>query len=303
MPIPDYQALLLPVLRFLEDGEEHSLRETIDSLSGSLRLSEEEKRELLPSGRQPVFDNRVGWARTYLKKAGLLEPTRRGSFRITGSGRSVLASKPARLDVKFLEQFPEFQEFKAIRRPEKQIGDQETEKETRSTPEEALEEAYATLRSSLASDLLTQIKRSPPSLFEQLVIDLLVKMGYGGSRQDAGQVIGKSGDEGIDGIIKEDRLGLDTIYIQAKRWENTVGRPEIQKFAGALQGQRSKKGILLTTANFTREAMEFASRIDTKVILIDGQKLAELLIDFDVGVTTITTYKLKTIDSDYFLIS
>jgi len=300
MPIPDYQALLLPVLRFLEDGEEHSLRETIDGLSGSLRLSEEEKRELLPSGRQPVFDNRVGWARTYLKKAGLLEPTRRGSFRITGSGRSVLASKPARLGVKFLEQFPEFREFKELSRPRKNTADQETEKETSSTPEEALEEAYATLRSSLASDLLAQIKRSPPSLFEQLVIDLLVKMGYGGSRQDAGQVIGKSGDEGIDGIIKEDRLGLDTIYVQAKRWENTVGRPEIQKFAGALQGQRAKKGIFLTTADFSREARDFASRIESKIILIDGEELAELLIDFDIGVSTVNVYQLKKIDSDYF---
>ena len=197
--------------------------------------------------------------------------------------------------------FTEFREFKALRRSEKGPGDRDTEKETSSTPEEALEEAYATLRSSLASDLLAQIKRSPPSLFEQLVIDLLVNMGYGGSRQDAGQVIGKSGDEGIDGIIKEDRLGLDTIYVQAKRWENTVGRPEIQKFAGALQGQRAKKGIFLTTADFSREARDFASRIESKIILIDGEELAELLIDFDIGVSTVNVYQLKKIDSDYFV--
>lgn len=300
MPIPDYQSLLLPVLRFLEDGEEHSLRETIDFLSGSLRLSEEEKRELLPSGRQPVFENRVGWARTYLKKAGLLEPTRRGFFRVTSNGRSVLASKPSRMDVKFLEQFPEFREFKALRRTKTDGGDHEADKEPSVTPEEALEAAYLTLRNSLASDLLAQIKRSPPSLFEQLVIDLLVKMGYGGSRQDAGQVIGKSGDEGIDGIIKEDRLGLDTIYIQAKRWDNTVSRPEIQKFAGALQGQRAKKGIFLTTADFSREARDFASKIESKIILIDGKELAKLLMDFDVGVSTANVYLLKKMDLDYF---
>jgi restriction system protein len=299
MAIPDYQATMLPLLRFAGDGAEHSLREAIEALAGDFRLSPEERRELLPSGQQEVFDNRVGWARTYMKKAGLLRTTRRGFFEITERGTEALQKKPARIDGKFLEQYQEFREFKSLRHQPSTNGEQEELELTR-TPEEALERAYQNLRSDLAADLITQIKQSPPSLFERLVVELLVKMGYGGSRKDAGKAIGKSGDEGIDGIIKEDRLGLDIIYIQAKRWENTVGRPEIQKFAGALQGQRARKGIFITTSEFSSEAHDYASRIESKIILIDGEELAQMLIDHNIGVTPVANYEIKRVDSDYF---
>lgn len=299
MPIPDYQTLMLPLLRFAGDRAEHSLREAIESLADEFLLSDEERRALLPSGQQEVFDNRVGWARTYMKKAGLLRTTRRGFFEITDKGLGVLGQKPSNIDAKFLEQFQEFREFKALRK-ERMPGSDSEEEETQ-TPEEDLEGAYQNLRTDLAADLLTQIKQSPPSLFERLVVELLVKMGYGGSRKDAGKAIGKSHDEGIDGIIKEDRLGLGIIYIQAKRWENTVGRPEIQKFAGALQGQRARKGIFITTSDFSRDAKDYASRIENKIVLIDGEQLAQMLIDNNVGVTTVANYEIKRVDSDYFI--
>lgn len=299
MSIPDYQATLLPLLRFSGDGAEHSLRDAIESLAGEFKLSDEDRRELLPSGQQEVFANRVGWARTYMKKAGLLRTTRRGFFQITDRGQSALAQKPVRIDGKFLDQYPEFREFKALRKQPATNGEIEEEEQAR-TPEEALERAYQNLRADLAADLLAQIKQSPPALFERLVVELLVKMGYGGSRKDAGRAIGKSGDEGIDGIIKEDRLGLDIIYIQAKRWDNTVGRPEIQKFAGALQGQRARKGIFITTSDFSRDAHDYAARIDSKIVLIDGEQLAQMLIDHNIGVAPVANYEIKRVDSDYF---
>jgi len=299
MPIPDYQSLMLPLLRFASDQKEHSLREAIERLAEEFSLTETERRELLPSGQQAIFENRVGWARTYMKKALLLETTRRGYFRITQRGVEVLHKSPPSIDIHFLEHYEEFKQFRAIRR-QRNEREQEVEFETERTPEEALESAYQNLRNSLANDLLQQIKNSPPSLFEKIVVELLVKMGYGGSRQDAGKAIGQSGDEGIDGIIKEDRLGLDIIYIQAKRWENTVGRPEIQKFAGALQGQRARKGIFITTSNFSKEAYDYASRIDSKIVLIDGEQLTQFMIDHGIGVATTSTYDVKRIDSDYF---
>ena len=299
MAIPDYQTIMLPLLRMASDKEEHVFREAVDTLANEFNLTDEERRELLPSGQQEIFTNRVGWARTYMKKAGLLETPRRGRLRITQRGLDVLAQKPKKIDVTFLDQFKEFQEFRTFKRAKTTIKEKETN-ETATTPEEALENAYQNLRSDLASDLLQQIKDSPPSLFEKIVVELLVKMGYGGSRKDAGKAIGKSSDEGIDGIIKEDRLGLDIIYIQAKRWENTVGRPEIQKFAGALQGQRARKGIFITTSNFSREAHDYASRIDTKIVLIDGEQLTQYMIDNNIAVTPISSYEIKKIDSDYF---
>ena len=299
MAIPDYQAIMLPLLRFAGDGDEHSLREAIESLAEEFKLSDEQRRELLPSGQQEVFDNRVGWARTYMKKAGLLRTTRRGFFEITERGSEALRKKPEKIDGKFLEQFQEFREFKSLRH-QPIPSDEQEEGEQKQTPEESLERAYQNLRTDLAADLITQIKQSPPALFERLVVELLVKMGYGGSRKDAGKAIGKSGDEGLDGIIKEDRLGLDIIYLQAKRWENTVSRPEIQKFAGALQGQRARKGIFITTSDFSREAHDYASRIDSKIILIDGDQLAQLLIDHNIGVSPVANYEIKRVDSDYF---
>ena len=295
MAIPDYQTVMLPLLKFAGDKQEHSLREAIDRLADEFKLTDDERKELLPSGQQEVFNNRVGWARTYVKKAGLLETTRRGHFQITERGLQVLSQKTPRVDVKFLERFEEFKQFRALRHI--RANEEEPEQiEVDRTPEEALESAYKRLRDNLAGDLLQQIKAASPSLFERLVVELLVKMGYGGSRQDAGKAIGKTGDEGVDGIIKEDRLGLDIIYIQAKRWENTVGRPEVQKFAG----QRAKKGIMITTSFFSSDAHDYASRIDNKIVLIDGEQLAQLMVDNNLGVSPMANYEVKKIDTDYF---
>ncbi|MBE9053934.1 restriction endonuclease [Nostocales cyanobacterium LEGE 11386] len=302
MPIPDYQALMLPLLKFTTDQKEHSLREAIEALADHFQLNEDERKELLPSGRQPTFDNRVGWARTYLKKAGLVESTKRGYFRITDRGTDTIKTNPVEINAKFLRQFPEFLEFQNYTQ---QLEDSTSngsgaEINTTRTPEEDVELAIQKLTKELASDLLQIIKNSSPAFFEKLVIDLLVKMGYGGTRKDAGQTVGRSGDGGIDGIINEDRLGLDVIYIQAKRWESSVGRPEIQKFAGALQGFRARKGVFITTSTFTNEAKDYVSRIDSKIILIDGETLTQLMIENNIGVTPFAVYEVKKVNSDYF---
>lgn len=299
MAIPDYQSLMLPLLVYAGDGKEHSLRGAIEALANQFLLTADERRELLPSGRQATFDNRVGWARTYLKKAGLLASPKRSYFQITPRGLEVLAQNPTKIDDAFLRRFPEFLEFH--RGTKKDPDDIPADDSDQTTPEEAIENAYQRARESLAVELLQSVKECSPEFFEQLVIDLLIRMGYGGTRRDAGQKLGKSGDGGIDGIINEDRLGLDVVYIQAKRWDSTsVGRPEIQKFAGALQGQRAKKGIFLTTSTFSKDAYDYASRIDNKIVLMDGEMIAQLLIDYGVGVNTAATYELKRIDSDYF---
>ncbi|MBH2044055.1 MAG: restriction endonuclease [Comamonadaceae bacterium] len=301
MPIPDYQTLMLPLLRFAADGSDHTTREAVEVLATEFQLTPAERNELLASGQQAIFNNRVGWANSYLKKGGLLESPRRGALRITARGKQILGDNPARIDVKFLERFPEFIEFRDASRNSRETTTTESVAiATEQTPEEALELAHLSLRLSLAQDILSRILSCSPAFFERLVVELLVKMGYGGSRRDAGERIGQSGDGGIDGIIKEDRLGLDTIYIQAKRWQGSVGRPEIQKFVGALQGQRAKKGVFITTSSYTAEAIDYASRIDTKVVLIDGQLLANLMMDFDVGVSVSASYIVKRIDSDYF---
>ena len=231
----------------------------------------------------------------------MLIATRRGYYRITDRGCDVLRENIPRITAKYLKQFPEFVEFQSAKRS-KDSQTHEEEEDGSQTPEEEIEEAYQRVRQGLANELLQTVKSCSPTFFERLVIDLLIKMGYGGTRRDAGEAIGRSGDGGIDGIIKEDRLGLDIVYIQAKRWDssNTVGRPEIQKFAGALQGQRARKGIFITTSEFTSSARDYVSMIDSKIVLIDGGTLAELMIDFNIGVAAIATYELKRIDSDYF---
>ena len=300
MAIPDYQTCMLPFLRHLSDGADHTLRDAEESLAEHFKLTSTERAELLPSGQQGVFKNRIGWARTYLKKAGLLESPKRGVFKITARGLKTIASAPPRIDAKYLEQFPEFVEFRDVSKPESGSVAAVELPPSKTTPEEAIELAHQGLREQLAAELITRILSCSPTFFEQLVVELLVKMGYGGSRRDAGERIGQTGDGGIDGIIKEDKLGLDTIFIQAKRWQGSVGRPEIQKFVGALQGQRAKKGVFITTSSYTAEAADYATRIDTKVVLIDGKQLAGLMIDFDVGVASAATYVVKRIDSDYF---
>lgn len=301
--IPDYQSLMLPLLKLVSDRQEHKYRDLIENLANEFQVTDEERKELLASGNQAIFDNRVGWAKTYLKKAGLLDSPKRATFVITQIGLDTLKKNPDRIDAKYLRQFPAFLEFQNASR-----NDNETEEEiiivetNEQTPEENLDKAYQRIRKSLASELLNRVVELSPTFFERLVVELLVKMGYGGSIKDAGKAIGKSGDEGIDGTIKEDKLGLDIIYIQAKRWRpgNVVGRPELHKFVGALAGQGAKKGIFITTSNFTKEALEYTPKNETKIVLIDGEQLAQLMIDYNLGCTTQQIYELKKIDSDYF---
>ena len=244
--IPDYQSVMLPLLRLISDNSEHKFRDIIENLAQSFNLSEDERKELLASGTQPIFDNRVAWAKTYLKKAGLLDSPKRGTVRITQIGLDTLKSNPERIDTKYLKQFQSFIEFQNISKTESNTVEIEEERSNEQTPEEILDKAYQGIRKALASELISKIIDLSPTFFERLVVELLVKMGYGGSIKDAGKAIGKSGDEGIDGTIKEDKLGLDIIYIQAKRWKqgNTVGRPELHKFVGALAGQGAKKAYL-----------------------------------------------------------
>jgi restriction system protein len=269
------------------------------------QLSEADRDELIPSGTQPLLANRIGWAKTYLLKAGLVQSPRRGVIRITDRGRQALATDE-RIDSRYLRRFPEFVDFqRSSGADEDPIPGQPQPTPTvpvpaETTPEELIEAGYRQVQNALASDLLDRVKGASPAFFERLVVELLVKMGYGGSLADAGKAVGRSGDQGIDGIIKEDRLGLDVIYLQAKRWESTVGRPDIQQFAGALQGQRARKGVFITTSNFSADARQYAANIDTGIVLIDGNELARLMIAHGVGVTPVALYELKRIDSDYF---
>ena len=316
MPIPDFESIMQPLLNHLADGKEYGTEETLNVLARVFKLTEEERRQLLPSGRQALFSNRVAWAKFHLKKASVAETSRRGVYRITERGRDLLRSEPERIDMSVLKRFPEYRTFLLSSRKSEDVGGLTGERmqtgagqevsngpaefQDRRTPEELIEVGYSQLTGQLSAELLDRIKAASPEFFEQVVVELLLALGYGGSRLDAGQVLGRSGDEGIDGVIKEDRLGLDTIYIQAKRWENVVGRPEIQKFAGALQGQRARKGIFITTSSFSKEAISFASSIESKIVLIDGNQFARLMIENNVGITKVAGYEIKRIDSDYF---
>lgn len=303
MPIPFFQALMLPILNIAaEKGkEDFSNKELQEKLSQKFQLTEDEKNEMLSSGKQKVIINRIAWAVIHLKRAGLIDSERRGYYKITTSGIQVVKQKPETVNLKFLEQFDTYKEwrsgFESKNGKEKII----LKDEENSTPQELMVSAYAISRADLASQLKEKLRQCSPEFFEMLVVDLLVRMGYGGSLADAGKAVGKSGDGGIDGIIKEDKLGLDTIYIQAKRWNDTiVGRPDIQQFAGALQAQRANKGVFLTTAKFSKEALDYVTKIGSKIVLIDGEQLAELMIDNNLGVSIEKTYEIKKIDSDYF---
>jgi restriction system protein len=300
MAIPNYQTFMLPLLRLTQDGKEHSVKEFLEPLAKEFQLNEEDLSVMNQSG-QTTFYNRVAWAKTYLRQAGLLEPMKRGSFRITDRGQEILKKNFTSIDVKFLQQFKEFTEFRSRKTTEEHQDSVSTLGiANQQTPEETVEMAFRKFRQELEAELLQTLKACSPGLFEKIVVDVLVKMGYGGNRLDAGEAIGKSGDGGIDGIIKEDRLGLDTIYIQAKKWEGSVGRPDVQKFAGALQGMRAKKGVLITTSSFTREAHDYVAHLENKIVLIDGQRLADLMIDFNVGISPLERYETKKIDMDYF---
>ncbi len=299
MAIPNFQTLMLPLLKVPEEKGELKAREAAPLLGRTFHLTDDEKRKLLPSGKQEVFTNRVGWARTFLKKAGLLETPQRGLWRLTDRGKSVLSENPMQIDVKYLKKFPEFLDWGSDKQDKS--GDVIDVSDVREwTPEEVLESAIEELLATLEDELIQQVRSCAPAFFEGLVVDLLVKMGYGGNRKDAGQAIGRSGDGGIDGIIKEDPLGLDAIYIQAKRWEGNVGRQDIQRFAGALAGQRGKKGVFITTSDYTLEAKSYVGTIDSKIILISGKDLVRLMIQHNLGVNIAETYYVKKIDMDYF---
>lgn len=300
MAIPDYQSVMLPLLNLAADGGEHRFRDVINKLAEKFGLSDEERKETLPSGGL-IFDNRVGWARTYLKKAGLLCYPKRLFIQVTERGRKVLSEKPKSIDVKLLRRFPEFMDFQAPKKPGKGDTVVDLQEESSETPEELLASGYLKLRKQLESDLLDRVKSCAPDFFERMVVRLLTTMGYGGSLADAGKAIGKSGDGGIDGVIKEDKLGLDLLFIQAKKWEDTtVGRPEIQKFVGALYGRKAKKGIFITTSVFSKDAKDYADALDSRVILIDGRQLSELMFDYGIGVSTANSYIVKRLDSDFF---
>ena len=304
MEIPDFQSIMLPLLQTLADGEVRPIRDVTRSLADHFKLTDEERSKLLPSGQQSVFGNRVAWAKTDLKMAGLIENPSRGLVRISDEGKKVLAQKPDKITRSFLRQFPAYDAF-FTKKPDQQedvgASDQQAiAAEGIHTPEELLESSYATLRDALAEELLDRVKSCSPAFFEQLVVRLLVAMGYGGSLADAAQVIGKSGDGGIDGTIKEDKLGLDVVCVQAKRWENTVGRPVVQAFAGSMEGFRARKGVLITTATFSAEAREYVTRIERKIVLIDGPTLANYMMDYDIGVAMSRSFIVKKIDLDYF---
>ncbi len=299
MPIPDFQSIMLPLLQLAKDYKIHSLRSASDTLAKEFGLSEKELSVKIASGPQKFYD-RLSWAKTYLKKAGLIKYPKRGFFQITEQGLDVFKEDIDKINIAYLKQFPEFVKFYM----RSQSDDQEEiiVDEGELTPEEAFENAYQKIRNDLADELLEYVLSSSPDFFERLVVDLLVAMGYGGTQGAAARAVGRSGDEGIDGIIDEDLLGLDVIYIQAKRWkrESKVSRPQIQSFVGALQGKHSRKGVFITTSSFTKDAIEYIASIESKVVLINGERLANFMIDYDIGVSTKTEFQIKEIDSDFF---
>lgn len=301
LAVPGYQKFMYPFLSELKDVKERTLQEMYLILANHFDLTEDEREELLPSGNQRVFHNRIGWARTYLNKAGLIKTVRRATFCITEEGEAVLSNPEIkRIDNAFLMRYESFRDFKGVGKINDNNKMITNNIDTEKTPRELLDENYKLLKEETTNELLVKIFENDPSFFEKLVVDLLVTMGYGGSIADAGRAIGKSGDEGIDGVIKEDVLGLDVIYIQAKRWRNTVSRPEIQKFVGSLEGKRAKKGVFISTSNFSDGAHDYVSKIDKKIILIDGELLTDLMFKYDVGVSQEEVFVTKKIDLDYF---
>jgi restriction system protein len=298
MPIPDFQTIMLPFLELAAaEQEEITLQQAIAELAARFGLTPEERAELLPSGFQAKFTNRVAWAATHLRKAGLLERVSRGRYRLTERGQDLLATSPNQVTMAALSKYPEYLEFKS---GAGKAAATSAVSESSQTPQELIEATALAIKQGLAQELLERVRSSSPEFFERLVIDLLVSMGYGGSRADAGRAVGRVGDEGIDGIIKEDRLGLDAVYVQAKRWTKTVGRPELQMFAGSLDGQRASKGVFLTTSTFSADARAYVAGIGKRIVLVDGNELAELMIDTGVGVASVSTYTIKRVDEDYF---
>lgn len=301
MAIPDYETLMLPILQFLSDGKNRKTSEVVSYVSDLFNLTEEERKQLIPSGRAKLISNRVGWACTYLRKAGLIRSQLRGWNQITENGQAVLSEKPGKVNNAYLSRFEAFQEFRTNRAAKSGIPSESSVSEhEEKTPEEIIGLQKELINYNISRDLLDLVVSMEPDAFEQMVVDLLIAMGYGGSVEDAGRAIGKAGDGGIDGIINEDVLGLETIYIQAKRWANTVPIDKVRDFAGALLSKQSNKGVFITTSSFPSSAYDFTSSIDRKLVLIDGEMLARLMIKYNLGVSVKQTLEIKEIDSDYF---
>lgn len=300
MAIPGFQSCMLPVLRAIRDGNEWTMKQVTNAIADEFQLDDEERSEMLPSGYTRTIVNRVGWAKSYLKEAGLLESVRRGVVRITDVGSKVLLTNPTRIDMQFLEQFPSYLEFRERTGTKRRSGEQ-SEAVSNETPDDLIDQSYQELRQALAEEVLQQVIEMTDKFFEQLVVKLLVAMGYGGSFDDAGKAVGRSGDGGIDGVIKEDKLGLDVIVIQAKRWTtNAVSRPDVQSFAGSMEAYRANKGVFITTSSFSQPAIDYVSQIQRRIVLVDGVTLAGLMIDHDLGVSGYRTITLKRVDTDFF---
>ncbi len=298
MAVPDFQSMMLPLLEAIADGAEHSNAEIAEIIAARLGVTNSDREIMLPSGQQTVFTNRAAWAKAYLKKAGLLQSPKRGTLQLTANGTKALSEKPDRINIRYLRKFESFEKFRSA--PDVSETPVVSDDVVAATPEELIDAGYQSLRDELIVEIIEQVKRCSPQFFERLVVKLLVAMGYGGSLEDAGQVLGRSGDGGIDGTIKEDKLGLDVICIQAKRWQGTVGRPVVQAFAGSMEGFRARKGVLITTSTFSKDAEDYITRIERKIVLVDGQRMAKLMIAHNVGVTVMQTYEIKRIDSDFF---
>jgi restriction system protein len=299
MPIPKFDEMYRPLLDCLKDGKECNFKDVKEIVASRLGITADERMVLIKSGKAPKFDDRISWTRTYLKKAGLLTSATRGWIQITPEGLKVLNNYPGVIDNEYLMKYQSFREFRKIEGP----FDNEPARWTEGTPQDMLDNAYAIINSKVADELLSEIMKQTPAFFEQMVVELLVKMGYGGTLEEAGTVVGRSGDEGIDGIIREDKLGFNFIYIQAKRWDinDTIGRPEINKFVGALAGVGATKGLFITTARFSKEAVEYVSRhLAARIVLVDGMKLTNLMIEYNLGVTLVNSYNIKKVDTDYF---
>lgn len=301
MPIPDFQSYMKPILALLSDHVERRITDISERLAEHFKLTANDLDEVLPSGKKSRHYDRVGWAATYMKQAGLLTSPKRAWYQITPRGLQLLSENIA-VNTEVLRRYKEFLEFQTRTRngTHDEIGLMLNEPTSSRTPDEILEVGYQELHNTLAGDLLERLKESSPKFFEQSVLDLLLAMGYGGSQREAAKRVGQSGDGGIDGIINEDKLGLEVIYIQAKRWQNTVGSGAIRDFSGGLDERKAVKGIFITTSDFTRDARDYVSRISKRIILIDGNELAQLMIEYNVGVTPRKTYIVKKIDEDYF---